>query len=69
MEMNFEGDNYLDYLNETLERLGNFRVVSLHHRALMIRHVACFNGRIPVGRANRSERLPCLQRRSLGSDS
>ena len=28
----------------------------------MIRRVACFNGRIPVDRANSSAKLPCLQR-------
>ena len=68
MEKNIEGDEYLDYLDKTLERRQNFRAVLLDHRSLMIRHVACFNGRIPVDRANSSARLPCLQR-SLGSDS
>ena len=45
MEKSIEGDKYLDYLGETLERRRNFRAVSLDHRSLMI-------GRIPVDRAN-----------------
>ena len=70
MEQNIEGDEYmyLDYLDETLERWRNFRAVSLHYRALTIRHVAGFNCHVPVDRANSSARLPCLQR-SPGSNS
>ena len=29
MEKNIEGDGYLDYLHETLERGGKFRAVSI----------------------------------------
>ena len=52
MEKSIEGDEYLDYLDETLEQRRNFRVVSLDHKSLAIRRVACFNGGIPVDRAN-----------------
>ena len=36
MQKNIEGDEYLDYLDETLERRQNFRAVSLDHKFLMI---------------------------------
>ena len=61
MEKSIESDEYLDYLDETLERQRNFRAVSLDHKSLVIRHIARFNGRIPVDRANSGARLPCLQ--------
>ena len=51
MEKNIEGDEQLDYLDKTLESRRNFRAVSFDHRSLMIKHIACFNGRIPVDRA------------------
>ena len=51
MENNIEGDECLDYLDETLERRRNSRAVSLDYKSLMIRRAACFNGRIPVDRA------------------
>ena len=54
MEQNIEGDEYLDYLDEALERRRNYRAVSLDHRFFMIRRVTCFNGRIPVDHANSS---------------
>ena len=71
MEKNIERDDYLDYLDEAFERRRNFRGVSLDHRSLMIRRVACLNGRFhAVDRANGSARLPCLYRElSLGPDS
>ena len=69
MENNIEGDEYLDYSDETLEQRRNFRAVSLDHKSLIIKRVACcFNGRIPVDCVNSSARLPCLQK-SLGSGS
>ena len=40
MEKKIEGDEYLDYLDETLGRRRNFRAVSFDHKSLMIRRVA-----------------------------
>ena len=68
MEKNIEGDEQLDYLDETSKRQEKFTAVSLDHRSLTIRHAVCFNGHGPVDRANSSVRLQCLQR-SLGSES
>ena len=49
MEKNIEGDEYVDYSNETLERRRNFRAVSLDHRSsLMTRSVACCNESIQL---------------------
>ena len=41
MDVNIEGDEYLDYLAETLEWRRNFRAVSLDASA-------CLNGRLPT---------------------
>ena len=44
MHKNIEGDEYLDYLDETLELRRNFRAVKTRCMYLMmIRRVACFN--------------------------
>ena len=48
MKKNIEGDEHLDYMDETLEQRLSFRAVSLDLRSSMSRHVACFNGSIPV---------------------